>query len=283
MRKLLSLLIVGAAGTLFAGTPAHAAPTSSEIIAKARSRVASEKALNAVQAITFEGKITLFGEKLPAEGKSGYVQIDYKKPGKRREYRLDAAAGVESVTAFNGLEGFTQVTQLRSGRKQLGGIQPAVKNSFSDLYDIDTGFFAEPPKGSVRTAGEALQKQTNKPAYVLEYTYRNGTIARRFFDKSTGVLLAQELYRKDAEGKEPDESKRAVLVDEGEIKTTARILKPAAPGAPKDAKPEFENVEFTFPKTTTTYVGGKKVSVLEYSAVRVNGLVLDVSFNYPMP
>jgi len=280
--RTLSFLLTAAA--LCAGAvAAEAAPAPGEIIAKARSRVAPEKALGAITTLTFEGSITVFNDNLPQKSNTGYIQIDYKAPGSRREYRLDPANRVESVTASNGLEGFTQVTQLSNGRKQLASLPVAAKRSYEDLYAIDTGFFATPPKGTVRGAGEELNKTLNKPAWVLEYAYRNGTRVKRYFDKQTGAFLAQELSQKDPSGAETPADKRALQVDEGELKVKARFPKPAAAGAAANAKPEFDEVEFTFPKTTTTYVGGKKVSVLEYTAVRVNGLVLDSAFQYPMP
>ena len=106
-----------------------------------------------------------------------------------------------------------------------------------------------PPVGSVHQG---------KVCHILEYEYAGGLFYRRYFDKETKILLAQENYAADT-----PEGKRRLMVDEGEIF--------------KDG--------IRFPAKTTTYFEGKKVSTLVHTEtdLKVNPDIPDSTFAFPMP
>ncbi|MDR3228274.1 MAG: hypothetical protein LBT53_02505, partial [Puniceicoccales bacterium] len=202
MRFPLSLLSLGC---LCASVVSAQAVTADEVITKARARVGTEAALKAVKSLSFEATY------IEADGKKSYFQKDYKAPCKRREYRLFGDYSTERISAYNGLEGFEKTVQ--PNRQQgLRSFSPEEKNLYADLYELDMGFFAAPPRGSVTYSGEQYLKDLAKYTYTLDYKFAGGLHAKRYFDRSTYALLRQEIYREGTA-----EDKRLVQTDEGEI------------------------------------------------------------------
>ncbi|MDR1498238.1 MAG: hypothetical protein LBS59_07530 [Puniceicoccales bacterium] len=231
---------------------ATAAPTASEIIARAREKIGPEDKLKAVNSLVFESK------RIDKGDKTSFAQVEYKAPAKRREYRLDRnnSSGVptEIIIASNGLEGYSKVVNLNTKDQRIRPFQ-AVQLRFNvDLFYAETGFFSTPPGGSVAYVGETKQK--GKDAYSVEYKYAGGLIVLRHFDAQTYKLVAYEVYN----AKMPTET-RLRIEEEGD-KVVDGIH---------------------FPEKVTVFVGGEKSYTVEHTQIKVNSNIPDAAFAFPMP
>ena len=240
---------------------AQAAPTAAEIISQARAKVGTEAKLNAVKTLSIEGKVKAVDEN--GKEQEVFLHIQYKLPDMRREYSLNAGGQVETISASNGLEGYTKIGSTTTKNQQVRPFNSQQIKLFTAILQADTGFFAEPPKGKVKYVAEGLvppvgSVHQGKVCHILEYEYAGGLFYRRYFDKETKILLAQENYAADT-----PEGKRRLMVDEGEIF--------------KDG--------IRFPAKTTTYFEGKKVSTLVHTEtdLKVNPDIPDSTFAFPMP
>jgi outer membrane lipoprotein-sorting protein len=232
-----------------AAVTAHAAPSAAEIISQARAKIGPEAKLSAVKSLSFEGKI------FDADGKErAFQKVDYKLPDMRRDYSLQAGTSVEIISASNGLEGYAKAGNVNTKNQQIRPFGSQEIKLFTAILQAETGFFAEPPKGKVKYIGEGLQQ--SKTCYILEYEYAGGLFYRRYFDRDTKLLVAQESYAADT-----PEGKRRLTVEEGELFVDG----------------------IRFPKKVTTYLEGKKVASIEYSSIKINPDIPDSNFAFPMP
>lgn len=254
---------------------ASAAPSAEEIISKARAKLGTEVNLSSLKTLSLVGKVTQTNAK--GEKSEYIVQLDYKEPGKRREYTLSNGTTVERIIASNGLEGFDKQVFFNNQQQRISPLSAAGVKYNLDLYYADTGFYGTPPNGKV--AYEGVQSVQGKTCHVLTYRYPNGTVFKRYFDTQAFLCVACDQYQE----KDPENRRRQV--DEGEF------LIPAKETDAKDAKPTDKPVEkpkrpgdILFPKTSIIYdKDGKEISRVEYVDIRVNGAIPDAAFAYPMP
>ncbi|MDR0535337.1 MAG: hypothetical protein LBG65_03145 [Puniceicoccales bacterium] len=231
---------------------AQAAPTPAEIIAKAREKVGGETQLASVKTIILQG------DAYDKDGKKvAFTETKLKAPNMRREYVLSTQPGengFELISASNGLEGFAKIVRGRTHQTKPFGLQDITRNT--DRLHAEISFFAAPAGGSVTFDAEVLQQ--GKTCNALLYKYKGGTHIRRFFDKQTGQLVAEESYYEA----DTPQNKRILTVFEGEIS-------PA--GSP-----------IHFPRKITRWINGE-ASRIEYSKVIVNEAINDSDFAFPMP
>ncbi|MDR2982386.1 MAG: hypothetical protein LBV12_09100 [Puniceicoccales bacterium] len=253
MRLLLALLTIGS--VLVNVVSAEAAPTAQEIVTQARAKLGVENKLNAVKSLTFEGKsYTVDGKEIAV------VQLQYKAPGKRREYGLINGGNIETIKGTDGLEAFEKAVNLSTKEQQVRALGNAEVAVFTDYYYIDMGFFAAPPRGKLTYVGEG--KQQGKDCYILDYQYAGGLVLRRYFDKSTSLLIAHEMWSSKTDG-----SNKVLVVEEGEI-VEAGIRFPK------------RTVIYEQDKDTKEY---KRAGYVDYSKIVVNDNIPDSAFAFPMP
>ncbi|MDR2863890.1 MAG: outer membrane lipoprotein-sorting protein [Puniceicoccales bacterium] len=230
-------------------TALQAAPTPAEVIRQARVKIGTEATLSAVRSLSLEGNA------FDADGKKiGLVLNDYKLPNKRREYSFRTDRNAEITLASNGLEGFLKSRDLNTQQTPVRLLNGTELKASTDILHAELDFFATPKGGKITYAGEGTQQ--GKVCNILEYQYAGGIIIRRYFEKTTALLVAQEIY----DATTPKEDRRLVVF-EGVL--------------------ESEGIRF--PKKIINYAKGKIDSSIEYTAVKVNPTIPDSVFAFPMP
>ncbi len=159
--------------------------TVDQVIDRARARLGSESTLNAVQSIQYEGLIQ------DADGETiSTLTLRFKRPGMQR---LDRTHGtVTDITAVNGFEGYS--LRLDSDEDKPRGILVLQPNQVDNLVCMahENLYFFKGPRqrrgGQVELLGEEVFM--DKPCHKVKFSYPGGLHLYRYFDISTGDLVA---------------------------------------------------------------------------------------------
>lgn len=171
--------------TLLSGTISATATTVDQVINQARARIGTEQVLTGVKTIQYQGTV------YSADGTAtGTIVLDFMRPMHQR-LRLDSEV-LRETTGVNGYEGWREIINKqnpeRSGIEVLGTtqVQYLLANAQENLN------FFKGPEG-VRGAEMRLLGEKNmegKDCWEVLYTYPSGLKYTRYFDKSSGDLVA---------------------------------------------------------------------------------------------
>lgn len=153
------------------------------MIAKARAHVGSEEKLKSIQTLQYFGVIS--NDKGEQEGQ---LTLKFKRPNKQ-VIELVTDDQID-VTAINGHEGYILRTDRETQQKQLAiltseKVNRLIINAYENLNFFDA---TEKRNGTVEYKGES--DELGNPAIKLRFSYPRGIFYDRFFDESTGDLLA---------------------------------------------------------------------------------------------
>jgi len=161
-----------------------AAEDAEEIIAKARSAIGTEAALNAVESLKFKGVLH------PAVEGAEKVEVELllEKPSKQR-LTMTGTQG-SSTTIIGEAQGYVVQKNFASGQESVSlmnfeQIRNLKANSAENLY-----FFDLPAQFQVRTKYLGEEEILGQTADAVRFIHRGGIIYFRFFDPETGELLA---------------------------------------------------------------------------------------------
>lgn len=235
--------IVFALSMVFALSTAQAA-TVEQVIKKARSDLGSERKLKAIDTITYHGTV------LNAEGKEqGTMLLQFKRPDKQR-LKLDQAETIDT-TAVNGFEGWQE--RINKTNPLLNGVRvlppEQVRFLTANAYE-NLNFFRGPDQvrgGKVELVGSS--EVDGIACWEVLFSYPSGLSYQRFFDKSTGELVA------------------TIAGDNG------FTMK-------ENGKLEVNGIQF--PKEVKTYQGDELIRSVVFEKIEINNDLPDSLFDFPM-
>ncbi len=227
----------------------QANPTVAEVIAKAHNAALKEPtSADKFKGVRMEIK-TVDVEQKPL----GFTTLELVAPQSRREIDYTPDFFVETITASNGLEGWTSRHQLRAGgRAENKIIQFQQVARLKDVTISDLNFYSAPEakQGSVNLIGTA--DIDGKKVYSVEYKYNSGYSVTRHFDTKSYELVATDQIMPDG-------------------KTQRQVVK------------EFFWVDgLSFTKREEVYIDGKKIAESTYDKVTLNPTVSESSFAFPI-
>lgn len=232
---------------LCATMAAHAANPTDTVVAKARTALGGESALNAVKCLRFELSAT------DANGKpAGAIISEYKAPMKLREIDY-TAAGFESVNAIDGREGHRTLRRLDTGERRLEIMTAGEVDARRDFACANLYLLAVPAPGRGEVTLGAPTKIDGVECSELAYKYKSGVTLHRFIDNASGRLVATRI---DFGTKRGD-----LMINKGEQKV-AGISYPKEIILRDDA--------------------GKTVRTLTINKIEVNGDLDDSAFQTPL-
>ncbi len=227
---------------MIAGLAAAAAATPlEETLAKARTYIGGEAAVNAVQSVTYVGNV------VDADGNvMGPIKLVLKKPRFQRiEITLN---GVQDVTGVNEFEAWMQRTDLATGERMVAAMPyERVQNLY--ITAIENLFFFKGPehfRGAVIEDGGVMEREKRQVRKITA-RYPTGLFFTRYFDVKTGELLGTET----ADG--------VLLVEDGKLPASG----------------------VKFPKSVKTYHEGKLVRTVVFEKITVNDVLSDELFEFP--
>ncbi len=197
------LAVVGLAG---AAGVADAAPslTAGQVIAKARSYVGSEAALDAVRSVHFVG--TMETEEPSAEGPrkvKSPIEIIFQKPYRQRI--IVTTASTIQITGLDDYDAWQRVQErTQTGRWRLALLQPdMIKKLRANTWE-NLNFYQgiEKRGGSVQVVGPATIDGVATVKVV--FVHEPGISFTRYFDLATGRLVLTETDRGDRIREEGD-------------------------------------------------------------------------------
>lgn len=238
-----------ALATLALAAVAHAAPSASEVVTKARAALAKDAGfLDRVTTVHFEGKV------LDPEGKvtQSFI-LEAAQGGKRRELRYDADFKLEISIVSNGLEAWARRTELETGRAEAArGLPHEVAQRLADMGRSDLAFYAAPAAGRGEIKLKATEAVEGRRAYSVEYTHKSGYTCIRHFDAETFALIATDYPQ--PEGKVERQIEEETQLAEG----------------------------IRMPKKVRILQDGKARGTLVFDKIVVNGELADEAFVFPV-
>lgn len=172
-----------------------------DILAKARARLGTEKQLESVQTIQYQGQV--YG---PDGEKQDTLSLTFSKPD--RQLLVIESDAQKRTTGVNGFEGFVEVLNRQDAYKSgiivlnADQVRRLLANAAENLY-----FFEGPEH---RTGGtitlEGKQTIRGRECYKIRFAYACGLFYIRFFSTDTCELVStingesnQELVESDSE------------------------------------------------------------------------------------
>ena len=236
MRSLTRLFRVSVPLLLVGLAPAAFVRADPQTLAKARSYIGAEAALDGVQALRFVGQLEIVGTDSPDAG-TAQLEILFQKPDRQR---ITATNGTKTeVTALDGYDAWQrvsdsaykaqwQVTLL--GPDQIKRLRANTFENLAFYKDIGRSGGRIEDRGSVTVDGVACRK--------LAFVHGPGIVFTRSFDVATGRLVLTET------------ESGTTIREEGEIKAGGlrfpeRIIttNPAPGGGSRTIRVTFTKVE----------------------------------------
>ena len=210
------------------GFPLRGELSTDQIIAKARDYLGGDTQLRAVETIQFQGTFTTH----EGEGK-GEILIYLKKPFKQRLDVIRAHDGIVETTAINDIDGWGRRANEKDADDWtirilgMGELKRMRANTFDNL-NFYSGI--EQLGGSIINRG--IVKKDGKNAYLLHFKYDKTIHYKRYFEVTTGKLLAT-VNDKGIEIKDIDEfivdgirfPREQIRIENGKMKDTLTFTK----------------------------------------------------------
>lgn len=236
MRSLTRLFRVSVPLFCLGLVPAVLVRADPETLAKARSYIGAESALDGVKALRFVGQLEIVGADSPDSG-TAQLEILFQKPDRQR---ITATNGTKSeVTALDGYDAWQRVSDSKDaaqwqvtllGPDQIKRLRANTFENLAFYKDLGRQGGRIEDRGSATVDGVACRK--------LAFVHGPGIVFTRSFDAATGRLVLTET-----------ESGTAIR-EEGEIKAgglrfPARIIttNPLPDGGSRTIRVTFTSVE----------------------------------------
>ena len=208
--------------------PLHGELKTDQVIAKVRSYIGGNTQLRAVQTIQFEGTFTNHKSL-----RKGEILIYLKKPLKQRLDIINTHDGIIETTAINDIDGWGRRANEKDADDwtirilSLSEIKRMRANTFDNLNFYSN---TEQIGGSVLNKG--IVDKDGRSAYLLHFRYDKTIHYKRYFEVSTGRLIAT-INDKGIEIKDFDEfivdgirfPRGQVHIEDGEMKSTLTFTK----------------------------------------------------------
>lgn len=173
---------------LAAGLAAAAAPGELDaVIARARARLGTDAALNAVTSVQFQG--TYETASPGEEPQKGTIEMIFQKPFQHRS-TITASSGREEVTALDGIESWMRVKEGKDQRLTLFPKEQTKTLRANTWQTLEFYRSIEKVGGSVELLGE----DTVDGILCSKVIFRHDTALTwtRYFEKTTGRLVLTE-------------------------------------------------------------------------------------------
>lgn len=172
--------------------------TAEEVVARARSYLGTEEALNRVESLSFRGTVTN-----RAGDRVSTMSLELMSPNFQKMTIVNQET--YSVTVVNAFEGLTRVHNLDNPSLYTIAVLPPDRVEFLRANSLENLNFFRGAEVSSKAAlvlnGETIKR--GRPVYRLESQYPNVTYTR-FFDRENGQLIATRISQGDYELVEQD-------------------------------------------------------------------------------
>jgi outer membrane lipoprotein-sorting protein len=161
------------------------------IIAKARTLLGSEAALNAVTSVHYTGTLTTTDPTDPTKKTSAPIDIIFQKPDQQR---IQASGPrIIEVTALDGYDGWQRQQETADPTKwQQTLLGPDQIKSLRANTIENLSFFRPPPGAPVRVEETGTASFDGIDCVKISYTHGPKIVFIRYFEKTTGGLVFTE-------------------------------------------------------------------------------------------